>query len=217
MSFIWLRLFPRLPLLKENFYLGEWRVQTSHGKVIAFSHRKTMKYFHSGPNVEERICFPSYRHFIVLPDHNRIKPPLRAVKNQDNDPCQPFMSPIKALVTLHNYSLFFAKAWIAHCLVVIPLNRFSFSIDLARFGLACIIQVPSILQNPCYSLISDYMPCTELGFCIHYCVQFSPRWSRFYNFQFTYLRKNNQWWLWKESKWLCLLDSPIYNEVIDLW
>lgn len=67
------------------------------------------------PLMEEKICFPSYRHFIVLPDHNRIKPPLRAVKNKDNDPCQPFMCPIKALVTLHNYSLFLAKAWIAHC------------------------------------------------------------------------------------------------------
>lgn len=135
-------------LAQGNFYLGKGRVQTSLGKVIAFSHRKTVTYFHSGLYIEKKVWFLSYRHFIILPDHNRIKPPLRSMKNQDNDTCQPFMSAIKALVTLHNQSLFLAKAWITHCLVVIPLNRFSFSIDLARFGLCVPFRCHPFCRTP---------------------------------------------------------------------
>lgn len=127
------------------------------------------------PDMEEKIWFSSYRHFIASPYHYRIAPSLGALKNQDNDICQLFMLSKKSFSDFSPHeSLFLAKTRIVHCIVGIPLNGFSLSSDLTRSGLVRAIQRSCILENSGYSLISTYMSCTMLGLYMHYFIQFTP-------------------------------------------
>ena len=87
------------------------------------------------PDMEKKILFSSYRHFIALPYHYRIAPPLGALKNQDNAICQLFMVSKKSFSDSSPHeSVFLAKTWIIHCIVGLPLNGFSLEViwlDLA--------------------------------------------------------------------------------------
>ena len=98
------------------------------------------------PDMEEKIWFLSCRHFIDSPYHYRIAPPLGALKNQDNDICQLFMLSKNSFSDSSPHeSLFLAKTRIVHCIVGIPLNRFSLSSDLTRSGLC--VCYPEIMHS----------------------------------------------------------------------